>query len=1139
MKVRPLKVRRSVRALAALGAASILFPSIFAISGSAGAAAASDTSLEAREVRTVWTNEFGVAHPVGLAYAPGRKQFLVAGAGGSDTSLIQLDLAADAHGKLHLPPLSAPDTLAFDPSTNRLTAIDDQDLVSVPGSELSSDRPSVRRSDIGSLGLGDPRAATFDPSSGAWFVFDRATDSIVVVPSPSSPSATTSMALDGVGVGRVDGIAFNPADGLVYALSSEQDLLYALDTTGTVQRTYGVGSIELMSPMAMTFAPSADRTDSPSTMHLYVADAGTTSTSGGVTEMTLAAAATLSAPTVTGTLVQVIPTSAWNPGSPDPSGIEYMPGPDRLEVCDSEVEEVTGAGYHGVNLWTSTRTGTVTDTGTTYPAFSKEPTGLGYDPGSNTLFISDDSAKKVWVERTGPDNRFGTSDDVRTFVDANAYGSGDTEDPEYDPTTGRPTSGHLFFLDGVNTEVYDVNPVDGIFGNGNDTMTHFDVGQFGPTDWEGLGSNPANGNLLVGARATKQIFEVTPSGTLVRVINLSGLSSSTTLRYISGLQVAPASDGSGRWDIYIVDRNIDNGSDPNENDGRIVEVSVPSSDNPPTVSLTNPSNGATVSGTINVQATASDDQGVMKVDFFDGATLIGTDTNGGDGWSSSWNTTAVAEGSHTLKATATDTANQTSSSTISVTVDNLDNPPSVSITSPSNGASVSGTISVQANASDDRGVTKVEFFDGATSIGVDTTAGDGWSASWNTTSASDGSHSLTAVATDTGSHTTTSAAVSVTVDNLDNPPSVSITSPSNGASVSGTITIQANASDDRGVTKVEFFDGATSIGVDTTAGDGWSASWNTTSASAGSHSLTAVATDTTNQSTTSAAVSVAVDNTAPTVAITLPTAGQTVTSTTTVQANAADNTTVGSVMFLVDGSTLIGTDTNGADGWSVSWNTTSAGNGIHSLTAVAADVAGNSTTSSAVSVTVSNVITGTLDIPIATSLDDVEEINAKGTVSGNSTDLDMVLDKTKVQPAVGLRFVGVGVPQGATISAAYVQFLSHGTSAGPDALVVTGQASDNAPAFTTAKFNVTSRLPSQTNAQVNWSPPDWASGQQGLAQRTFELNSILQEIVGRSGWVSGNAVVLIITGSGTGTRVAEAFDSGRLAPTLHIEYTAS
>ena len=308
-----------------------------------------------------------------------------------------------------------------------------------------------------------------------------------------------------------------------------------------------------------------------------------------------ARAATLAAaspPTISASLVQVIDTSAWNPASPDPSGIEYLPGPDRLEVVDSEVEETTGAGYHGVNLWQSTRGGTVTGTGTTL-AYSKEPTGLGYDPGSDTLFISDDGKKRVWVVKPGSDGRFGSPDDVVTFVDAGAYGSTDTEDPEFDPATG-----HLFFLDGVGSEVYDVNPVNGVFGDGNDLMTHFDVGKFGPSDWEGLGSDLANGTLLVGARKTKQIFEVTKTGSLVRTIDASGISG---MKFLSGLAMAPASNGTGQMNYWIVDRAVDNGSNSRENDGKIFEISVGGS-SAPTISGFSPPSGpvgtpVTINGT--------------------------------------------------------------------------------------------------------------------------------------------------------------------------------------------------------------------------------------------------------------------------------------------------------------------------------------------------------------------------------------------------------------------------------------------------------------------------------------------------------------------------------------------------------------
>ena len=185
-------------------------------------------------------------------------------------------------------------------------------------------------------------------------------------------------------------------------------------------------------------------------------------------------------------------------------------------------------------------------------------------------------------------------------------------------------------------------------------------------------------------------------------------------------------------------------------------------DNPPTVSVTNPSNGATVSGTVNVTANASDDNGVTKVEFFVDGTSIGVDTSAP--YAASWNTTSYGDGAHTVSATATDTASQTGSASVNVTVQNtvVDNPPTVSITSPSNGATVSGSVNITANASDDNGVTGVEFFVDGASLGVDTSAP--YSVSWDTTSYGDGAHTVSATATDTASQTG-SASVNVTVQN--------------------------------------------------------------------------------------------------------------------------------------------------------------------------------------------------------------------------------------------------------------------------------------------------------------------------------------------------------------------------------------
>src|SRR4029078_7288457 len=130
----------------------------------------------------------------------------------------------------------------------------------------------------------------------------------------------------------------------------------------------------------------------------------------------------------------------------------------------------------------------------------------------------------------------------------------------------------------------------------------------------------------------------------------------------------------------------------------------------PTVSLTAPASRSTVIGNVTVSANASDNIGVIGVQFkLDGVNLGGEDTT--SPYSVSWNTTTASNGQHTLTATARDTANQTTtSSTVTVTVSNGVNlPPTVSVSAPANNATVSGTVSVSASASDDTGVAGVQF----------------------------------------------------------------------------------------------------------------------------------------------------------------------------------------------------------------------------------------------------------------------------------------------------------------------------------------------------------------------------------------------------------------------------------------------
>ena len=195
------------------------------------------------------------------------------------------------------------------------------------------------------------------------------------------------------------------------------------------------------------------------------------------------------------------------------------------------------------------------------------------------------------------------------------------------------------------------------------------------------------------------------------------------------------------------------------------------------------------------------------------------------------------------------------------------------------------------------------------------------------------------------------------------PPTVSMTSPANGANVSGTVQLQASAAaaSPATVTQVQFLlDGQPLGSPDTTSP--YTYNWTVGSTTPGSHTLSAQVTDSTGDVTTATAITVNVvasnpctggnDTTPPTVGITNPTNGETVSGTTPVAGTAMDNCSVSSVQFFLDGKALGSPVINSP--YAYSWDTTSVANGTHTLSAQAIDPSGNVGTSSTVTVTVQN-----------------------------------------------------------------------------------------------------------------------------------------------------------------------------------------
>ena len=174
----------------------------------------------------------------------------------------------------------------------------------------------------------------------------------------------------------------------------------------------------------------------------------------------------------------------------------------------------------------------------------------------------------------------------------------------------------------------------------------------------------------------------------------------------------------------------------------------------------------------------------------------------------------------------------------------------------------------------------------------------------------------------------------------------------------------------------------------------------------------------------------------------------------------------------------------------------------------------------------------TLATKIEARTDDAEEFSS-GRMYTTGTDLELSVDRLK--QTIGLRFADLAIPQGAIIENAYIGLAAAATESGLMSLNLYAHATDDAKTFTTAFRNISSRP--LTRARATWSPAAW---QKGSARRTSDLKTVVQEVVNRPGWQSGNALAVIIKPRALPRRTAVSFDgSARRAPILYVTYSVS
>jgi len=190
---------------------------------------------------------------------------------------------------------------------------------------------------------------------------------------------------------------------------------------------------------------------------------------------------------------------------------------------------------------------------------------------------------------------------------------------------------------------------------------------------------------------------------------------------------------------------------------------APTDITPPTVAITSPTNGATVSGIVHIQITANDNVSIATVSSTVNGAWLGTFNYVVALYVFDWDTTTAPNGICPVTATATDAAGNTVTTTVSVNVSNGvadTTSPTIGITSPANAARVSGNVSVLVNAADNKAVVRVELYlDGAL---TSTSTSGAFTTKWNTAKSGRGTHTLMCKAYDAAGNVGNSAAVTVT-----------------------------------------------------------------------------------------------------------------------------------------------------------------------------------------------------------------------------------------------------------------------------------------------------------------------------------------------------------------------------------------
>jgi hypothetical protein len=412
-------------------------------------------------------------------------------------------------------------------------------------------------------------------------------------------------------------------------------------------------------------------------------------------------------------------------------------------------------------------------------------------------------------------------------------------------------------------------------------------------------------------------------------------------------------------------------------------------------------------------------------------------------------------------------------------------PPTVALTSPADGATVNGTVTLSATASDGSGIARVEFLVGGAIVGTDTTSP--YVVAWDSSAAAGTTVTLTARAFDSANNSATSASRQVTVQAAQDttPPTVALTSPADGATSTGRVTLTATASDAGGIAQVEFLVDGVVIGPDTTRP--YAAAWDSSAAAGTTVTLAARALDSAGNTATSSrqvTVQAAQDTTPPTVALTSPADGATVSGVVTLSAAATDASGIARVEFFVDGA-LVATEVNAP--YELPFDTSPYAGTTITLVARAFDNAGNSADSASRQVTVQAAQDTTPPAVAMTSPADGATVSGVVTLAADATDASGI---AQVELLVNGAVVGTDTTSPYAVS--WNSSAAAGSTVTLAARAVDGAgnvATSPTRQVTVAAANMIQNASLETDANGDQIPDCWQRGGSGTNTGTFTLTS--------------------------------------------------